>query len=381
MTVIAALPLIAACAAPEPTPVPTPTPIPTPTPAPAPAEEEVIELVWSNVYPLMHPGFYDVEQLLIERVEEFTNGRVKYIYFHGGSMLSYFENWDGVKAGLVDQTDMWLHFYPGQFRITEVFHLPFLATSSIVASAAANDFAKRDPEIQKEFGSVKVLTVHSSAITDLHTRTELVKSMEDLKGMIIGCESADLAKMVDNWGGTPMQVDVPQGVLALDKGVIDGGLWPWAPLRSFGLADYLNYHTVIGLSFVVCMQSFNKERWESLPDDVRSVIDEVMGGDDWTALIGYTLDNGSRTDQQWMKEKGDQFYTMPPDEARRWFAGAEFTVDEWLEEMKARGVDGEKIWQGVQDSMKQYADNPLQMKDWYGYAGEYGSPRRPGGWD
>jgi len=129
------------------------------------------------------------------------------------------------------------------------------------------------------------------------------------------------------------------------------------------------------------MQSFNIERWQSLPDDVRGVIDEVMGGDDWATLAGYVLDNGSKTDQQWMKEKGDEFYTLPSDEAQKWFAGSKFTVDEWLEEMTARGVDGETIWQGIQDTMKQYAADPPQMKDWYGYAGKYGSPRRPGGWD
>ena len=106
-----------------------------------------------------------------------------------------------------------------------------------------------------------------------------------------------------------------------------------------------------------------------------------MGGDDWATLAGYVLDNGSRTDQNWMKEKGDEFYIMPSDEAQLFFNGAKFTVDEWKEDMAARGVDGDRIWQGLIDSMKYYTNNPPEMKDWYGYAGKYGSPRRPGGWE
>jgi len=128
----------------------------------------------------------------------------------------------------------------------------------------------------------------------------------------------------------------------------------------------------------------NKEFWESLPEDIQGVISEYFAGHNYSLIIGATLDHGSEVDVAWFKEKGDEFYTLPPDEKARWFEGAIPNYEKWYQQAVDNGItweQAEAMVAAYRTYVDKYTANPLEEPDWFGYAGRYGSPRRPGGWD
>ena len=114
--------LIAGCAA----PAPAPAPAPATAPAPAPAPDEVIRLKYNSTFPPGHPVWYDSESLMMERIQELSDGRVEIVGYPGVGLLARVEIYDGIKAGMGDFSGLFPHHLPGQFRVAEMFMLPFL---------------------------------------------------------------------------------------------------------------------------------------------------------------------------------------------------------------------------------------------------------------
>jgi TRAP-type C4-dicarboxylate transport system substrate-binding protein len=335
---------------------------------------------------LMHPSYYDGEAVMAEKVEEATDGRVEFVIYNGGSMIGYNEAWDAVTAGQTQISQVWAHTHPGRFPITQMGWLPFLGgASAAIFGVAMNDFMTNDPlaaPMAAEYSRAVRCTTHTSAIQNLHTKNAMIRTLADFEGKIIGAENRIGILSLENWGATPMLIQMSESVLALEKGVIEGGIWPWAPLRSFGTAEYLHYHTIMDLCFSVCNPCMNKEFYESLPDNVVDAFETWMWGETWALMTGLTLDNGSEVDVNWFVDKGDEFYTLPPDERALWLDGAYANYEEWYQLAKDNGVaDPEAMVAKFREYNDKYTANPVPTPDWFGYAGKYGSPLRPGGWE
>ena len=345
----------------------------------APAPEEVIQIDYNSTFPPLHPVYYDSHTLLMERIMELSNGRVEITSYPHGALFKIGEYWEALLSGRVDMIDLFPHTLPGQFPLATMFMLPFIGSgSSAITSMAAYELVNTDfPDVfYPQFAGARVMATHVTAVGNLHTRDKMVTSLEDLEGMIIAGENPMQLAAIEAWGATPEHITMSDGFLALERGVIDGGIWPWAPLRSFGLADELHYHTLIDFNYSVDYPVMNEETWNSLPPDIQAIFDEVLGMN-WAALTGYTLDHGSAVDIEWMGEKGDEFYTLPAGEKERWVELSSGIEGDWIADMAELGVDAEPLLARMKELVAKYEAEPYPEQDWYGFAGRADSPRRP----
>lgn len=354
------------------------------TPAPAPTvPAEVIELKWSTFYPILHPMNYDCYSIWAKELDRRTGGRTRTTIYGGGSLATPRQNWDAVRTGMADIGEVWVNNFPGLFPVSEILLLPFWAPQATVSGPSLHELFTTHPEMQNEWEEVHVLAFHTSDIINLHTTKKLVKTLEDLKGMRLGGDSASAVEWFRKFGAAAEKMDTHDAYLAMDKGVVEGGMWPWAPLRSKKLDEFINYHTIIDLCFVgpaICM---NKDTWESLPEDIQGIVDD-MSGLDLSAFAGYTLTYGAEADRQYMADKGDEFYTLLPDEKARWAEAIAYIVDDWKDNVKEKGLvaDPDKMWNDLLELSAKYQANPYPESEWWGPegVGRFGSPNRPGGW-
>src|SRR3546814_299270 len=123
--------------------------------------------------------------------------------------------------------------------------------------------------------SVKVLALHAHNAGLIHTREKQVKTMDDLKGLRIRSPSPQINAMLQQLGATP--VGLPPGDVYenMQRGVIDGAVFPWDPINSFRLFEVTKYHLdarSYTASFYFVM---NKRKYDGLPADVRKAIDDT----------------------------------------------------------------------------------------------------------
>lgn len=330
---------------------------------------------------------YDAYTIFLKELDKRTNGRTKSTLFSGMSLAHVKENHEAITSGMADMGNVWPAFYPGVFRLNEMYELPFVAPTAAIAAQACYKCTTTHPEMLNEIEkTTPLLAAHTSAIANLHTtdKAGLVKTLEGLPGLLLCAGTPLIAEWFTSLGASPTFIPADDAYLALEKGVVDAGIWPWAPLRSFKLAEHVTNHTVMDLNFAINLIIANKEKWETLPQDVHDVLNEI-GGLSLSALSGYTLTNGSLVDVNWMKDRGDQFYTLPPDEKARWASLLDYVVGDWKEDVTNKGLtkDADKLWADLHKIVAEVSANPYPDDAWWGAdaMGRYGSPNRPGGWD
>ena len=159
-------------------------------------------------------------------------------------------------------------------------------------------------------------------------------------------------------GATSVGMPVPQITDALSKGVIDGCVIPWEVTTSLKVPELVSNHTEFSgdhalytTTFVLAM---NKPRYESLPDDLKKVID-ANGGQSYGAWAGKTQAEADAPARKIAVDRGNNIITLDQAEVDRWKAVAQPVIDAWVKDVSAKGIDGQKLLDEARASIEQHS--------------------------
>jgi len=300
-----------------------------------------IKLTYANFPPA--PTFPCVQmERWAKEVEQRTQGKVKVQTFPGGTLLAAKNIFDGVMSGSADIGNFAMSYQPGRFPVSEAIDLPLGFTSAKAASLTLYDLI--DKYKPKEFEGVKILTLFTCPPANIMTRTP-VKSLADLKGMElrVGGTQADIIKRL---GGIPVampQSDTPE---ALQKGVVKGHVSSMEVLKDFNYAAYTANATITNLWVVSFGVVMNKDKWASLPADVKKVFDDLS--QEQALWTGRYVDDHVLAAVKWSKEKYNlQMFELPAKEQAEIPKLLAPMVDEYVKKVTAAGLPGEQIIKDV----------------------------------
>ena len=106
------------------------------------------------------------------------------------------------------------------------------------------------------------------------------------------------------------------------------------------ITDAVKHTTIADLYVETFVLAANLERWNSLDSKLKQVIVETSA--DMSKKTGQSLDQGSVVDMQWMKEQGQSFYTLSPDESEKWDTALQPIFDEWFGDIAKKGYTNAK---------------------------------------
>jgi TRAP-type C4-dicarboxylate transport system substrate-binding protein len=300
-----------------------------------------IKLTYANFPPA--PTFPCVQmERWAKEVEQRTQGKVKVQTFPGGTLLAAKNIFDGVMSGAADIGNFAMSYQPGRFPVSEAIDLPLGFTSAKAASLTLYDLI--DKYKPKEFEGVKILTLFTCPPANIMTRTP-VKSLADLKGMElrVGGTQSDIIKRL---GGIPVampQSDTPE---ALQKGVVKGHVSSMEVLKDFNYAAYTANATITNLWVVSFGVVMNKDKWASLPADVKKVFDDLR--QEQALWTGRYVDDHVLEAVKWSKEKYDlQMFELPVKEQAEIPTLLAPMVDDYVKKLAAAGLPGEQIVKDV----------------------------------
>ena len=279
-----------------------------------------------------------------QKVEAESGGKIKVQLFHamqlGGAPPQLF---DQAKDGVVDLTWTVLGYTPGRFPKTEVFELPFMSSSAEASSKAIQEYVEKFAA--DEFKDVKLIAVHTHGPGLFHTKQPVV-GLESLRGMKIRGGSRIINNMLTKLGATPVGMPVPAVTEALSKGVIDGTTIPWEVTPSLKVTELVKNHTTFagkeGLYTQTFAFSMNKASYEKLPPDLKRVIDN-NSGQVAAALFGKAMDDGDKAGREIAVKAGNKITELELAEVQRWKRTASTVETDWVNEVKAKGIDGAKL--------------------------------------
>jgi TRAP-type C4-dicarboxylate transport system substrate-binding protein len=316
-----------------------------------PAQAQKITLSYANFPPAPTFPCVQMERWKAE-VEKRTHGKVKVNTYPGGTLLHAKNMFDGVAAGTADIGSTATSYFPGMFPVVEAVDLPLGWPSATVASVSLWELVQKHKP--KELEKWKVLTMFTCPPANIMSMKPVL-SLADIKGYELRASGTG-AKILELLGAAPVampQSDVPE---ALQKGVIKGNVSSLEVLKDFKYAEYCRYVTgnvnLFVVSFAVVM---NKNKWNSLPDDVKKVFDDL--GKEQAVWTGQYVDNHVQEALKWSKTtfKDFQLNSLPKEELSKWYALLKPMTDKYLKDVEAKGLPAKAILDDVLKFKEKYS--------------------------
>ncbi|WP_226581529.1 TRAP transporter substrate-binding protein [Acuticoccus sediminis] len=299
-----------------------------------PAAAQEVTLTLHHLLGPKAPAHTDMLVPWAERIERASNGRIKIEIYPamslGGTPPQLIRQ---VRDGVVDIIWTVNGYTPGLFPRSEVFELPTVFTNNVKATnLAMRDLF--DEWLSQDYEGIHVLWNHVHAGQALQMRDKLVRSPDDTAGLKLRVPGPTGTNVVEALGATPVNMPVPDLPQALATGAVDGALIPWEIILPLHLQDVTKYQIegpeMERFGTTVFQVSMNKDRWDSLPDDLKQIINDNTGPE-W---LGEVADVWIAADKRAIDvavESGNEHIVLTAEEMDKFNTVMEPVVQKWID--------------------------------------------------
>lgn len=227
------------------------------------------------------PESYSVtacDAYFMDEVTKRTGGKVVFERYYASTLLNAVDTVPGVGRGAAD----FGMGFPGgynraQYPISNIV-MPYITDNPVAATLALNDLYKENAEFQAEYERQNVKLLYS-LVTEAHSfwSREPIRTAADFKGKRVRSLLA-IGDAVAKLGGTPVAMAFPDGLEAVSRGAVDAfGNAPFDLGVTSGLYKVAKYVTDAGRmgTFAASASVINLQRWKSLPEDIRRMMEDV----------------------------------------------------------------------------------------------------------
>jgi len=276
-------------------------------------------------------------------VEEITGGRAKGKVFWSNSLVPMKDNYRALQTGILDFGFINTGLTPGVFPLSEFFQVPGIASRIPASNLAFSELFRQYPDFEKQFSpKVKYIGTSQFMLSDLHSKKP-IRSLKDLQGMKIGCQTTQSAQAMKKLGASASTIAWTDMYMNLERGVVDGVVAAWGIVKVTRLHEIAKYHTLLRLTPAVAHWMFNRNTWNKFTPDEQKKL-ELLGP--W---LSYALNTGVARLSQTMRfseitqAKGHttiELLVEDRDQIKKLFRPL---WDEWAEKMESKGYPGKVI--------------------------------------
>jgi TRAP-type C4-dicarboxylate transport system substrate-binding protein len=288
-----------------------------------------------------------------KRVASESGGRIKVEIYAamqlGGTAPQLY---DQVRDGAVDIVWTQPGYTPGRFPGIEVFDLPFIAGRVAVANAKAVQ-ELYETSLRAEFSEVHPLCLWAHDGGVLHV-SRPVNALADMRGRKLRPPTRLAEDALKALGAKPIAVPIMQTPAALAQKTIDGCLLPWESVSPLKVHERVKFHSEIAgsptLSTTTFLLAMNKTTYQSLPADLKDVIDNNSG--QAAAMTAAAMwDSQAAAIELMAKNRGNSVAALDEEEIARWRKATEPVIDAWTRQVK----DGGKLLDTARALIRKYA--------------------------
>jgi TRAP-type C4-dicarboxylate transport system substrate-binding protein len=287
-----------------------------------------------------------------KEVEKRTKGQIVVQYYPGQTLTKADQCYDGVVNGLSDIGFSVLAYTRGRFPVMAAVDLPLGYTSGTAATEVVNAvYNKFKP---KELMDTQVMYLHAHGPGLVFTSKKPVKTLEDMKGLKLRGHgtSALVAKAL---GATPVPMPMPETYQSLQKGVVDGSLYPLEANKGWKLGEVCHYcaadfTAAYTTSFFVVM---NKDKWKAIPPDLQKVIEEI--NKEWIKKHAAAWDSSDMEGLVYFLNQGGTVFGLDKKEAEKWKRAVAPVINDYVADMKKKGfADAQNMVDFVEQTLEEY---------------------------
>lgn len=279
--------------------------------------------------------FTATDKFFAKEVEKRTNGKVKVKIYWAESLGKTAELLELVRAGTVDIASMYLGVFPSAFPLWSAPNsLFFVMTTLDQAQQVATQMPKKIAGVKDEIKKQNVKLFYHHLLPSYHLWAKKpITKFKDLKGLKLRSFGVHLPKIYKAAGAVGVTVLHPEIYESIQRGVIDGGMFPLPLGDGVKLQEIVKDVSLWNLGSIVAYGAFiNLDKWNSLPPDIRKAIEEAAA-----ATSAFAHKHAVETESkilQKLKKAGVKFHKVPVAERQEWIAASPNFLDEWVKNME-----------------------------------------------
>jgi TRAP-type C4-dicarboxylate transport system substrate-binding protein len=211
----------------------------------------------------------------------------------------------------------------------------------------------------KDFEPYHVLLVHAHAGSLFMTK-DPINTVDDFKGMKLRSYSRTNAWILEALGAAPLQVALPELVPMMNKGTVSGSILPYEIAPAVKMQDLANHFTTLAppqprLSTAIFTLLMNKKKYDSLPPDLKKVIDANSG----RSIAPMAIEVWDRVEldgEKVMRSKSkNKFVSLSAEETAKLKKQVQPVFDRFVKLLDDSGADGKKVLADVEMLIKKHA--------------------------
>ena len=255
------------------------------------AGAQTIELKLSHFVPPNHT-FHKWALAWTSMLEKESGGRLKFQIYPNGQLVGPpNRQLDAARNGITD-ISLALHgVTPGRYPTVELVNMAFTwpkaGSSSSITSKRMSELAAT--YLAKEHEGLHILWLAAAMPIVIYSKTPLRK-LDDFKGVKVRYSGVQNRNLLNALGAVPLLILPPESQDALAKGIIQAAMFPHEAALSLDLGVVAKHATEPGLSTAPFAFVMNPAKYNSLPADLKALIDRTSGpaaaeqfGKEWEA--------------------------------------------------------------------------------------------------
>jgi TRAP-type transport system periplasmic protein len=263
-----------------------------------------------------------------EKVMAASGGSLKIEYYPDGLLSKMGDTFDRVTTGVVDIAWDLPLVYGRRFQSMTVLGVPGLYEVPEDAAAALWRMYQKGA-VGQEFSDVRMIAFLVNPNVSVFMKKPLADA-GSLKGVKVSVGSKLRADIVQNLGGVPVSLRVPELYQALSKGVVDGSMTNYGVVQAARLEDQVHWFLDGPMGGAVATLYMSKKAYDGLPAAAKKAIDDNSG----EATSRWLSDIATRDEKKilddLLKTSGNTVSVLKGDALAKWQAAFDPVVKDWI---------------------------------------------------
>ncbi len=203
---------------------------------------------------------------------------------------------------------------------------------------------KEFPEVMKDFEGAKFLNSYDGVIGQFIAMSRPVTSLADLKGKkIVAFGGPTVAAKIEALGAVPVSMSPGDAYMALQQGIAEGAMTGFGMLVNRRFGDMLKHLVPVNITGVILGVAMNQDTYDSLPDDLRQVVDQTFGEEFTQRGTAYMSSIEYQLARQWRDEMGGVIHPLTDAEYEEIHTRFAALDKAWADKLTAAGLPGDNI--------------------------------------
>jgi TRAP-type C4-dicarboxylate transport system substrate-binding protein len=289
--------------------------------------------------------------------------RIRWTEAYGGSLYKYENTLEAVEIGLTDVGWVGTLWELSKMPLQNVtYYAPFVTDDFQMLYEIMNELHESVPALTEAWTDQNQRFLGGSVLDTYHLMTNFpVDSVDDLRGRKILAPGPS-ATWLEGTGAVAVEGGLTTYYTQIQTGVADGVLTILTGAPPYRIHEVAPYITLVGIGAQLTGgMSINLDTWNSLPEDIRLVLDEL--GEEYS--IGVANELGVRYERGLvsMQADGATVTELPYEEKLKWLDGLPNIARRWAEATEARGIPALEVLSIYMDAVRARGGMPLRNWD------------------